>query len=59
MYEEIFSGLHEDPKKHLEIFLPDNGSWWDAVGVDENNTLILVEAIIHYMVNRINFNMEI
>ncbi|TCO74399.1 GTP cyclohydrolase I FolE [Marinisporobacter balticus] len=38
MYEEIFSGLHEDPKKHLEIFFEE----------EKHEELVLVKDIPFY-----------
>lgn len=38
MYEEIFSGLHEDPKKHLEIFFQE----------EQHEELVLVKDIPFY-----------
>lgn len=38
MYEEIFSGLHEDPKKHLEIFFQE----------ENHEELVLVKDIPFY-----------
>ncbi|WP_129595859.1 GTP cyclohydrolase I FolE [Anaerophilus nitritogenes] len=38
MYEEIFSGLHDDPKKHLEIFFQE----------EKHDELVLVKDIPFY-----------
>lgn len=38
MYEEIFSGLHEDPKKHLEVFFQ----------AEQHSELVLVKDIPFY-----------
>lgn len=40
MYEDIFSGLHEDPKKHLKIFNE----------TEQNNELVIVRDIPLYSV---------
>lgn len=40
MYEEIFSGLHEDPAKHLEVYFED----------EEHRELVLVKDIPFYSV---------
>lgn len=40
MYEEIFSGLHEDPGKHLEVYFED----------DQHEELVLVKDIPFYSV---------